>query len=51
MASLLTILELTADGRNIEEWRKWEWGPFTINGLTFVVHAFKNEVTDEVKTD
>jgi hypothetical protein len=35
----------------ISEWRKWEWGPFQINGLSFVVHAYKNIVTGDIATD
>lgn len=44
------VAALTADQSDIDDWEKVEWGPYSIHGLTFVVHAYRNKHTTEVKT-
>ena len=39
------IPALTSDGSQGSDWDKWEWGPYTANGLTFVVHAYKKKTS------
>lgn len=47
----VVIDALTADGSSIEDWKKWEWGPYVVNDLTYVVHAYRNLITGQVRTD